>query len=422
MTFRICTGNLKPTKVCVRIFDLKNQHFDVECKASRQSVVWTSPSVKLLKKDFQYTYIIHLLPTSDWKLVKAVKQTLMTAAPHFEPRFRTLPSYIDEARDIFEPPGAIKVEPLSIYMGLVSNLQSLLDNVKTIDDLKQKLSELEHVYRAVTPELVNDRNVGIKLRAWIEKALGSYFNYPHKVVFLSALYGRLAKQLSASLCKTRNITEHGKKQIPGALQNAERNELTKWSLVGIRETALQALEATNHKHWVYVAAHFAHIFELSRVMDQRRTLNDATLDINALEKVLIPKIKEGYQADEADAILLELPKSAKTADQKTKLTELVQQFITKPKLPDGKEKKPPQEPDERVTSVGDHVVQIENHNGTLVSCLIIHLVKGFSLMLPNMQFMCWSWTLLYFSASHAGCHPPHHVNLQMLITWFICRH
>ncbi|XP_033120784.1 uncharacterized protein LOC117119914 [Anneissia japonica] len=320
VSFRLSVGDLKPSKVTLNIYEPVGSKTQVQCTNQKRGI-WTAKA-DVQKNASQYNYVVEIAPKY------MITKWFVSATSYQELKFRSLPENNSTCRDVFEPPQSTEFPKVSVYSGLTQcHLQGLVDSVKSINDLKQSLVELQHLSQVFNAQLFADRDEVSKLRMWIGKPFPSHSRYPHKLVLLCALYGRLANELNLHIRDLCDVTAHVYTLILGALENVDRSELTKWSHKWLRVTAIQTLESKNKDHWIYAAASFPYLFEVSRLMELSKTLNGAKLQMNALKYMLIPKIQDGYNRDEVDTILHNLVKTAKTANQKTELEEAVRKFM-----------------------------------------------------------------------------------------------
>lgn len=340
----------------VAVYDPSAERIEADCKPPKAGKdIWMT-YIQLPSKDLHYIYTVELGPKSSWAVVRKLKEMVVSSTPYKETKFRNLPKNFVVCRDVFEPPSGIDMSTISMYSGLINgHLQDLVDSLKSINDLKQKLLELQHLSRAFSEQLYQDSKAVDHLRMWIKQPFVSNAALTHKLVLLSVLYGTVADDLHIHLAKFSNMSMFLYKKILGALETVERGELTKWSITKLRVTVLHALEAAKQNHWIYAAAHFPYLFEVSRIMELSQSMDSGKFDMNALESKLIPKIKEGYDRDEVDTLLHQLMKTAKTAKRKAELTQVIEKF-TKPQplitLNDTQEdvSKPEQETGSTVTS------------------------------------------------------------------------
>ena len=323
--FRLCVGDLKPTNVSLHVVNPVGEDINVQCNVQKRFGIWEASSVLLSRRDYHYEYVIDLVPKSPWKIYNRVKQTFASPTSYEERVIRTLPKYVNICRDVFDPrPSTIELTPLSVCPGIInSHLQSLLDSVKDINVLTERLYELEHLSRAFDDELLSDSNTNDKLRAWIEKSLKSNYLQPHKVVLLGVIYGRMARKLNMHAKNSIDITQHAVKQTLGSLENAETKELTKWSMEGLRVTALHFLEAAKKNNWVYAAASFPHLFDIKSIMDLSKTMKENTPKIHNLMKVLLPKVQSGYSNEEFSSIVQALLPMVKDPRDREQLEQLI---------------------------------------------------------------------------------------------------
>ena len=324
VSFRLSVGDLKPSKVTVVLYGPVGNKLEYQCKNQKKGIWAVKENVP--GDITHYNYIAEIGPKSNYKFWEKVKEFVVSATPYQESSFRSLPSTISTCRDVFEPPPDSGLTE-SVLTGLTTcHLQHLVDSVKSINDLKRSLHELEHLSRVFKGQLFMDETELKKIRQWIGKPFISY-SRSHNLVLLSALYGRLAGELGLHIRDVKGITAPKYREILGAIQTVEPKELTKWSHEWLRVTAREALEASKKDHWIYVAANFPHLFKLHQLMDLSEQMNKKKLQPKDLRLTIIPRIQDGYSKDEADTILHKLLKTTKAGQQITELQEVVEEFI-----------------------------------------------------------------------------------------------
>ncbi|XP_072043747.1 uncharacterized protein [Amphiura filiformis] len=321
VTFRICVGDYKPTKVTVSIH--KPYEYEpfttVECTSLGKHGLWISKKVILPECELKYVYSYQTTERNVFTLYLSSKTVDIK-----EPGLRRLPPNIGTCCDVLKCPKVIQLKPGSLDLGLLSHINVLFSSVLDSQDVKTKLIELEHTWEAFDPVTLASKS-GLEIQLWTEKTLSVYDRQPHKVIFLSVLYGKLAECRSMNLKDSRSMTISGKRKILTILEDVTTDSITKWSLSGLRETALQVLECVNQSHWLYVAAYFPHLFENHEVLDLRESMRELRIDARDVENTIIPKILDRFTENDAQHIIREIPNAGITPKERAKFQELVDQ-------------------------------------------------------------------------------------------------
>ena len=311
---------VQSVKVCVYDPGIPDEPIEeIQCYATGKSGLWvTIGSVTLPKKVLFYRYRI------ETKSESGIVNTLISIFSSDtgftdEQGLRQLPGNIDVCSDIFRLRDKIQ-RPESVTSCLRNYFQALLDGA-TSRSMKRMLFQLEHMWRSFDEDFLINTTVKSTLCKWMEDNFSTCSQNPFQLVLLGVVYGKVVLLYKLQLGSFVNKYEG--KTFLRAFDNVQREQLPSWSLPDLRETSLQILEETGKQHWVYAAAYFPFLFESSAILELESKLNKSEPHPDFAEKVLIPKIMEGYADEEAFVILKEMGKMYRFSDQAEAVRDLI---------------------------------------------------------------------------------------------------